>query len=133
MLEGVPNLAVAIGYTNASWTLKCELTCRQVCRLVNRLRRQGLRQATPFNDDPTVTPAPLLDLASGYIRRSEHRFPKQGSRFPWKVHQSYLRDYRAMRLRPVADRALRLSNPAPASATVTGDLRAHRADVSAGA
>ena len=30
MLEGVPNLALAIGYTNASWTLKCDLTCQAV-------------------------------------------------------------------------------------------------------
>ena len=38
MLEGVPNLALAIGYTNASWTLKCDLTCDYVCRLLNHMR-----------------------------------------------------------------------------------------------
>jgi hypothetical protein len=38
MIEGVPNLALAIGYTNASWTLKCDLTCDYVCRLLNHMR-----------------------------------------------------------------------------------------------
>src|SRR5207302_1736742 len=50
MLEGVPNLALAIGYTNASWTLKCDLTCDYVCRLLNHMRAAGQRQCTPVND-----------------------------------------------------------------------------------
>ena len=116
MLEGVPNLAMAVGYTNASWTLKCDLTCQYVTRLLNHLRRAGLRQCTPVNDDPTVTPKPLLGLTSGYVLRSQDRFPKQGSRFPWQVHQSYLKDYRALRLRGIEDEAMRFTNPTPAPA-----------------
>jgi monooxygenase len=112
MLEAVPNLAIAVGYTNASWTLKCELTCNYVCRLINHMRARGMRQCTPVNADAPVGTRPLLDLASGYIQRSAHRFPKQGSRFPWRVHQSYLRDYRALRLRGVEDQAMVFSNPA---------------------
>ncbi len=38
MYSGVPNLAVSMGYTNASWTLKCDLTCEYVCRLLNHMR-----------------------------------------------------------------------------------------------
>ncbi|HET6952729.1 MAG TPA: NAD(P)/FAD-dependent oxidoreductase [Acidimicrobiales bacterium] len=114
MLEGVPNLAMAVGYVNASWTLKCDLTCRYVVRLLNHLRERGLRQCTPVNSDPTVTPSPLLGLTSGYVQRSQHTFPKQGSRFPWRVHQSYLRDYQALRLRGVEDDAMQFSNPVPA-------------------
>ena len=98
MLEGVPNLALAIGYTNASWTLKCDLTCDYVCRLLNHMRDTGQRQCTPVNHDASVTAAPLLGLTSGYVQRSADRFPKQGSKFPWQVHQSYLRDYRALKL-----------------------------------
>jgi monooxygenase len=60
--------------------------------------------------------APLLGLSSGYIQRSADRFPKQGDRFPWQVHQSYLKDYRAMRLSKVEDGAMEFSNPAPAAA-----------------
>jgi cation diffusion facilitator CzcD-associated flavoprotein CzcO len=111
MLEGVPNAALAIGYTNASWTLKCELTCDYVCRLLNGLRDRGLRQCTPVNRDGAVRPQPLLGLSSGYIQRAEGRFPKQGSRAPWLVHQSYLRDYRTMKLSGLDDDSLQLSNP----------------------
>jgi cation diffusion facilitator CzcD-associated flavoprotein CzcO len=113
MLEGVPNLAMAVGYTNASWTLKCDLTCRYVTRLLNHLRASGLRQCTPVNDDPSITAKPLLGLTSGYVQRSQHLFPKQGSRFPWQVHQSYLRDYRVLRMSGIDDDAMRFTNPVP--------------------
>ncbi len=113
MLEGVPNLAVAVGYTNASWTLKAELTCGYVCRLLNHLRATGLRQCTPVNPDTELAPAPLLDLTSGYVQRAAATFPKQGSRFPWQVHQSYLRDHRIMKRGPVVDDVMVFSNPAP--------------------
>jgi cation diffusion facilitator CzcD-associated flavoprotein CzcO len=111
MLEGVPNLAVAVGYTNASWTLKCDLTCDYVTRLLNHLRSTGLRQATALNDDVSVTPTPLLGLTSGYVLRSADRFPKSGSKFPWQVHQSYLRDYRALKMSGLKDDAMVFSNP----------------------
>jgi hypothetical protein len=111
MLEGVPNVAVAVGYTNASWTLKCDLTCGYVCRLVNHMRVTGTRQATPVNRGSSATTRPLLDLTSGYIQRSAHRFPKQGSRFPWQIHQSYLRDYRSLKMSGIEDGAMVFSNP----------------------
>ncbi|HEV2243454.1 MAG TPA: NAD(P)/FAD-dependent oxidoreductase, partial [Streptosporangiaceae bacterium] len=112
MIEGVPNLAIAVGYTNASWTLKCDLTCGYVCRLVNHMRATGMRQATPVDRDQSVGTRPLLNLTSGYVQRSAHRFPKQGSRFPWQINQSYLRDYRSLKLRGVVDDAMVFSNPA---------------------
>ncbi|MGK2929258.1 MAG: flavin-containing monooxygenase, partial [Acidimicrobiales bacterium] len=87
MLESVPNLALAIGYTNASWTLKCDLTCGYVTRMLNHMRATGMRQCTPVNDDASVTPTPLLGLDAGYVQRSAHEFPKQGTRQPWQVHQ----------------------------------------------
>ncbi len=121
MLEDVPNFAMAVGYTNASWTLKADLTSQAVARLLNEMRQRGLRQATPVNRDPAVQRRPLLGLTSGYILRSADRFPKQGDRFPWQVYQSYLRDYRAMRLRPPVDEGLELSNPIPVTGSRTGD------------
>jgi cation diffusion facilitator CzcD-associated flavoprotein CzcO len=111
MVEGVPNLAIAFGYTNASWTLKCDLTCEHVCRLLNRMRATGMRQSTPINRDPSIATRPFLSLTSGYVMRSASRFPKQGSKYPWRVHQSYLRDYRALKLSAVDGRAMVLSNP----------------------
>ena len=115
MVEGVPNLAIAIGYTNASWTLKCDLTCDYVCRMLNHMRRTGLRQATPVSTQAGVSGQALLGLSSGYVQRAVDRFPKQGTAFPWQVHQSYLKDFRALRLRGLEDEAMVFSNPAPAA------------------
>lgn len=114
MLEGVPNLAFSVGYTNASWTLRCELICDYVCRILDHMHRSGHRQCTARNGDVSISPEPLLGLSSGYIQRAAHLFPKQGPHFPWQVHQSYLRDYRDMRLRGVEDGVMVFSNPAPA-------------------
>jgi cation diffusion facilitator CzcD-associated flavoprotein CzcO len=115
MLEGVPNLALAIGYTNASWTLKCDLTCDYVCRLLQHLRATGNRQCTPENHEAGVSAEPLLGLSSGYIARAAGQFPQQGSKAPWRVHQSYLADYRALKRSDVDDGAMVFSNPAPSA------------------
>jgi hypothetical protein len=111
MLEGVPNAALAVGYTNASWTLKCDLTCDYVTRLMNRMHETGDRQCTPLNHGAAVAPEPLLGLNSGYITRAADRFPKQGAAFPWRVHQSYLSDYRVMKRGSIDDEVMVFSNP----------------------
>ena len=111
MLEGVPNLAVALGYTNASWTLKCDLTCDYVCRLLNHMRARGQTACVARNHDASIASGPVLGLTSGYIQRSAHLLPKQGSRPPWKVHQSYLRDYRALKMSDVEDACMEFSGP----------------------
>ena len=113
MLEDVPNMAATIGYTNASWTLKSELTCGYVTRLLNHMHRSGQRQCTPVNSDPDVMAEPLLGLTAGYVTRSADRFPKSGSKFPWQVHQNYLRDYRATKRSDIFDDAMRFTNPDP--------------------
>jgi cation diffusion facilitator CzcD-associated flavoprotein CzcO len=103
MFSGVPNLAASFGYTNASWTLKCDLSCEYVCRLLNHMRRHGYRQATPRLADPTMKEVPWVDFSSGYIHRSLHLFPKQGSQLPWKLHQNYARDILTLRLGRIED------------------------------
>ncbi len=120
MVEGVPNLAIAIGYTNASWTLKAELICDYTCRVLDHLRATGLRQCTPVARDAVADRQPLLGLTSGYVQRTVDRFPKQGSRSPWLLHQSYLRDYREMRNASVDDGSLVFSNPVPVPAATAG-------------
>ena len=117
MIEGVPNFALAIGYTNASWTLKCDLTCDYVCRLLNHMHATGAEQCTPMNHDASVTAEPLLGLTSGYVQRSAHQFPKQGSKAPWQVHQSYLRDYRALKMSGIDDAAMVFSSSASKTAS----------------
>ena len=111
MFTGVPNLAVALGYTNASWTLKCDLVSQYVCRLLNHMDQAGYRQATPREPDPSITTEPFLDLASGYVLRSIHTLPKQGSRAPWRLYQNYARDVLMMRRGPVVDEGIEFSNP----------------------
>ena len=111
MLDGVPNFAMAVGYTNASWTLKAELTCDYVCRLLNLMRDRRQTKCVPVNHGGSVSAQPLLSLSSGYIQRAVDRFPKQGSRFPWQVHQSYLRDYRTMKMADLDDEAMQFSAP----------------------
>jgi monooxygenase len=111
MFTGVPNLAVALGYTNASWTLTCDLVAQYVCRLLNHMHHAGYRQATPREPDPSMSTEPFLDLASGYVLRSIHTLPKQGSRAPWRLYQNYARDVLMMRRGPVVDEGIEFSNP----------------------
>jgi len=112
MYSGVPNLGSVFGYTNASWTLKCELTCDYLCRVLNFMDRSRRRVCVPLNEDPSVVPETWLNLSSGYIQRSVDRVPKQGSRRPWKLHQNYLLDLLMFRLSAIDDGVLRFSNPA---------------------
>jgi monooxygenase len=112
MYSGVPNLASSFGYTNASWTLKCDLTCEYVCRLLNYMEKHGYRQCTPRNSDPALAEEPWVDFSSGYIHRSLHLFPKQGSKAPWKLHQNYARDILTLRFGRIDDGVLDFSNPA---------------------
>jgi cation diffusion facilitator CzcD-associated flavoprotein CzcO len=91
MLSGVPNFAYCFGYTNASWTLRADLSARYVCRLLNYLDRHGYASASPAAS-PGGDRRPLLDLTSGYVRRSLDRFPGQGDKEPWTVRQNYLLD-----------------------------------------
>jgi len=106
MLEGVPNAALALGYTNASWTLKCDLTHEYVCRVLNHMQARGYDAATPVNDDPALGTEPFIDFSSGYVQRSIHKFPKQGTREPWRLHQNYVRDILLLRRGEMEDGAL---------------------------
>ena len=109
MLSGVPNMAISLGYTNASWTLKCDLTCEYACRLINHMDEHGYRQATPRLAPNTPT-QPFIDLKSGYVLRSLDKFPKQGVRAPWRLYQNYARDILTLRYGAIEDGALEFSN-----------------------
>jgi cation diffusion facilitator CzcD-associated flavoprotein CzcO len=91
MTSGVPNLAFAIGYTNASWTLKCDLTSRFVCRLINHMNKHGYTSCTPRRD-PNVEALPIFDFSSGYVQRALEHLPRQGSVVPWRLYQNYALD-----------------------------------------
>ena len=97
MLSGVPNLAFAIGYTNASWTLKIDLVVHYVARLLRHADRHGYRSAVPVAPERPGPTSPLIDLTSGYVSRGVHLMPRQGARSPWRMHQNYPRDVWLMR------------------------------------
>lgn len=92
MLSDIPNMAYIVGYTNASWTLKADLACAYVCRLLQHLDRHALQACVPRLGDTALEREPLLDFASGYVKRAIDRFPRAGSKAPWKLRQNYLLD-----------------------------------------
>lgn len=109
MLSGVPNLALALGYTNASWTLKCDLVAEYVCRLLAHMDHSGDNICTPRAPDPEMPTEPLLDLTSGYVLRSVDELPRQGSRTPWRLNQNYPRDVLLLRHGPLHDEGMQFT------------------------
>ncbi len=112
MLSDVPNFAYTLGYTNASWTLKADLTAEYICRLLNHMDAGAYSRCVPRVTDPSVTEEPLLAFTSGYVLRSIDSLPKQGSKEPWKLRQNYPLDLRALRFGPIDDGAMQFSSPA---------------------
>jgi monooxygenase len=109
MLSDVPNVAFAAGYTNASWTLKCDLTSEYVCRVINYMDAHGYTQCCPRRNDPSVKEEPLLDFSSGYVLRALDELPRQGSVSPWKLYQNYALDRMMLRRGRVNDGAMEFS------------------------
>lgn len=97
MFSDIPNLALAIGYTNNSWTLKCDLTAQYVCRLINHMDQHRFASCVPRQNDPAIKPEPVIDFNSGYVLRALHELPSQGSKPPWRLHQNYLKDLLMLR------------------------------------
>ena len=111
MYSDVPNLASCFGYTNASWTLKCDLTCDYVCRLLNHMARRDYAWAAPRRRDPTVGEEPMLSFSSGYVQRSIHDFPKQGNSSPWRLRQNYVLDLLDLKYSRLDDGVLEFHRP----------------------
>ncbi len=114
MLGGIPNFAFTFGYTNASWTLKADLVAEYVCRLLRFMDQRGFAYCLPV-PDPSVSVLPMIDFQAGYILRAVDRFPKSGSRSPWRVRMNYLRDIRILRYGRVNDGTIRFVRAARAS------------------
>lgn len=107
MVSGVPNLAAASGYTNASWTLKCELIARYVCRLLNHMEREGHDICMPAQPQAgSLQARPAIELTSGYVQRSAALLPRQGDRKPWRNYQNYLKDLMLLKFARLRDGAM---------------------------
>lgn len=114
MMEGVPNLVVLFGYTNASWTLKIDLACQYVMRLLGYMDKRGYQAVVPIaqNDHGTAhiqSDTVMGALSSGYVKRAQHELPKQGDIYPWRVTNNYLSDRIVLRYRKIKDDWLRFS------------------------
>ena len=110
MLSGVPNFSIAIGYTNASWTLKVGLLCEYFCRMLTYLDAHSYDTVVAVAD-PAMPARPLLDFGAGYVKRSLAEMPKQGPAAPWLMSMSYTADRKLLR-GPVAEEHLRFSGAA---------------------
>ena len=105
MLTDVPNLAAAVGYTNASWTLKSDLITQHVCRLLTYMQAHAFEQMTPRRE-AGMGETPVFDFTSGYVQRAAPSLPKQGTRAPWRLYQNYVKDLFSLRHGRVDDPAL---------------------------
>ena len=107
MIEGVPNAAIVIGYTNASWTLKADIASEYVCRLLQHMDRNGYASVVAQDSGDNRTEDTVMGgLNSGYVRRAVDQLPKQGRKAPWQLMQDYLRDVPVLRSAPIEDPAL---------------------------
>ncbi|GAA3527875.1 NAD(P)/FAD-dependent oxidoreductase [Aeromicrobium panaciterrae] len=97
MFSGLPNFAWCVGYTNASWTLRADLSSQYVCRLINLLDKKGVDYGMPDPRGAGEAPRPILDLTSGYVQRVVNELPQQGTSSPWTIRQNWFQDSRDMK------------------------------------
>ncbi len=106
MLSELPNFFVFAGYTNASWTLKSDLTSEYISRVLKYLDKNNYQSIKAKVIEEHLGELPLIDLDSGYIHRAKSILPKQGDRFPWRLYQNYILDYKVLRLNSLKDQRL---------------------------
>jgi monooxygenase len=127
MMSEVPNMAWCFGYTNASWTLRADLSARNVCRLINYMDRHGYDKVVPRAQSGDAARKPLLGLTSGYIQRAQDDMPKQGAKAPWYLRQNYLLDLFTTWFGRITDPSLAFSRPHARRAAQPAMQQAHRA------
>ena len=121
MLSGVPNCALAFGYTNASWTLKIDLTHERICRLLNHMDAKGYDYCVPEPPADLET-RDLLDFSSGYVQRALATLPRQGTEAPWKTYQNYIMDMMTIRFGPIEDGHMRFAKASGQTQPASGEL-----------
>lgn len=93
MLEDVPNAAIMIGYTNASWTLGADATAQLINRITNRMDKEGRTSITPFVEkDSNLQDRSVLNLNSTYVIKAQGEMPKAGNQAPWLPRSTYIFD-----------------------------------------
>ena len=93
MVSDVPNMAMIIGYINASWTLKVDVAAEYICRLINYMDKKGYAKVIAVTDKAEMLQDTVMgSLSAGYIARAADIMPKQGRHAPWSVSNNYLAD-----------------------------------------
>ena len=119
LLEGVPNMAIMFGYTNASWTLKIDMACQYVLRLLNHMHKESYKTVRPQaeSEQERVTRQVVMQpdtvlgaLSAGYVSRAKDELPKQGDRYPWHVNNNYVTDRIMLKYRKIKDEWLQFSH-----------------------
>ncbi|WP_445345312.1 flavin-containing monooxygenase [Acinetobacter bohemicus] len=98
MVSDVPNMAMIIGYINASWTLKVDIAAEYICRMINYMDKNGYDEVIAQGDQTELMEDTVMgSLSSGYIARAADVMPKQGKHAPWNVTNNYLADRKILK------------------------------------
>lgn len=115
MVSDVPNMALIIGYINASWTLKVDIAAEYICRLLNYMDQHGYDEVIPEGDATELLEDTVMgSLTSGYIARAADVMPKQGKHAPWKVSNNYLADRKELKTASFEDGVLKFKSESSA-------------------
>ena len=106
MLSELPNFFIFAGYTNASWTLKSDLTSEYISRVLKYMDKNNFKSFKASIIEDSLGELPLINLDSGYIHRAKNILPKQGTQFPWRLYQNYILDYKVLRINSIKDKRL---------------------------
>lgn len=93
MFCDIPNLAYVFGYFRASWTLRADLISQFVCRILEHLDKTSTHVVTPVGPPDRSELREWVEydnFNAGYMRRSIHKMPKQGTEEPWRIGGDYL-------------------------------------------
>lgn len=109
MFSTLPNIAIGAGYTNASWTLKIDLTSKYIARILNYMSENGYSHCIPTLKEDSDLKLSLYidDLNSNYWLRYLDQWPKQGDVAPWRLKQSYSEDRKVLGRAKLEDGALK--------------------------
>ena len=108
MVSDVPNMALIIGYINASWTLKVDIAAEYICRLLNHMDHKGYDEVVAQGDVSEFMEDTVMgSLSSGYIARAADVMPKQGKHAPWHVSNNYLADRKDLKQASFKDGVLK--------------------------
>lgn len=125
MVQDVPNYGWVFGYTNAPWTLKCDIAGQYICRLFEQMDKRGAKVVYPVDRTGNETRVGMLDdFSPGYIARAKDRMPRQGRDGPWKVTMHYGKDKKMLVEDPVDDGVLVFEEPKAANITNEEPLQA---------